>query len=79
VEVSVTATATSTIIESDRTHWRVMKLRTPAARPWQLWLCAGEAMALKAERSSFEFIIQVLRTRLRNWDELTAADLLDLS
>lgn len=45
-------------------RWVIRKGRpgypTNPARPWQLWLSTGEAMGLKAERSSQTFCVQVM-------------------
>lgn len=46
--------------------WRIRKARKPLtwdgnpARPWQLWLVAGENMGLIAERSSFAYVVQAM-------------------
>lgn len=52
-------------------RWIIRKGRpdfpTNPDRPWQLWLSTGEAMGLKAERSSHAFCVQVM-------DRLECAD-----
>ena len=48
-------------------RWLIRKGRpgifTNLARPWQLWLVAGDAMGLKAERSSHALCVMAM-TRL---------------
>jgi hypothetical protein len=46
-----------------RLRWLIRKRSYPGsnpARPWQLWLVAGECMSLKAERSSHAFCVQAM-------------------
>lgn len=41
-------------------RWIICKTGDNPKRPWQLWLSNGEAMALKAERSSQAFCVTVM-------------------